>query len=107
MGQLNEGLVYTNENCQGCNKCISACPLLQANHAILENGNNIISVDGDACIHCGNCIRECSHDARSFHDDTDQFFEDLGKGSFFPQDSEHQPFLVSLRKDEIHCGFSW
>lgn len=81
MGQLNEGLIYTNENCQGCNKCISACPLLQANHAALENGNNIINVDGDACIHCGNCIRECSHDARSFHDDTDQFFEDLGKGT--------------------------
>lgn len=81
MGRLNEGLVYTNENCEGCNRCIAVCPVQQANHAVLENGENIINVDGDACIHCGNCIRDCSHDARSFKDDTEQFFEDLGKGT--------------------------
>lgn len=81
MGRLNEGLVFTNEKCQGCNRCISVCPVTQANHATMESGENIINVDGDACIHCGNCIRECSHDARSFNDDTEQFFEDLSRGT--------------------------
>ena len=28
------GLVYTNDKCIGCNKCISVCPVATANHAI-------------------------------------------------------------------------
>lgn len=81
MGMLNTGLIYTNEKCQGCNKCIAVCPVLQANQAALDGDINTIHVHGDACIHCGNCIRECSHDARSFQDDTEQFFNDLSNGT--------------------------
>ncbi len=80
MGNMNEGLIFTNEKCQGCNRCISVCPVLSANHSTSVNGTNVINVDGDACIHCGNCIRECTHDARSYKDDTDRFFEDLKRG---------------------------
>lgn len=80
MGKLNEGLVYTNEKCQGCNRCISVCPVFSANHAVSEADGSNIQVDGDACIHCANCIKSCSHDARSFMDDTDLFFDDLSKG---------------------------
>ena len=29
-----KGLVYTNEKCIGCNKCISACPVITANRAV-------------------------------------------------------------------------
>lgn len=75
-----ESLVYTNENCIGCNKCISVCPVLIANHAVEENGTNRIEVDGNACISCGACFDACEHNARSFHDDTERFFEDLKKG---------------------------
>lgn len=28
------GYVYTNENCIGCNRCISVCPVLTANQAV-------------------------------------------------------------------------
>lgn len=28
---MSKGLVYTNDNCLGCNKCIAACPLLRVN----------------------------------------------------------------------------
>ena len=28
------GYVYTNENCIGCNRCISVCPILTANQAV-------------------------------------------------------------------------
>lgn len=75
-----DALVYTNENCVGCNKCISACPVLTANHAVEENGRNKIMVDGSQCISCGACFDVCAHGARSFHDDTERFFEDLKKG---------------------------
>lgn len=75
-----ESLVYTNENCIGCNKCISVCPVLTANHAVEEDGKNKILVDGTACIGCGACFDACEHQARSFHDDTERFFHDLKKG---------------------------
>lgn len=75
-----ESLVYTNDNCVGCNKCISACPVLTANRAVEENGKNKIIVDGSQCISCGACFDVCAHNARSYHDDTERFFEDLKKG---------------------------
>ncbi len=73
-------LVITNEKCIGCNKCISACPVLTANHAVEENGKSKIHVDGNACISCGACIDACEHGAREFMDDTERFFADLQKG---------------------------
>ncbi len=78
--QTLEALVYTNDNCVGCNKCISACPVLTANRAVEENGRNKIIVDGSQCISCGACFDACAHDARSYYDDTERFFEDLKRG---------------------------
>lgn len=75
-----EALVYTNDNCVGCNKCISACPVLTANRAVEENGMNKIVVDGSQCIACGACFDVCAHKARSYNDDTERFFEDLKRG---------------------------
>lgn len=73
-------LVYTNDNCIGCNKCIGACSCLGANYQSERNGKNRIDVDGSKCIACGACFDVCKHQAREFRDDTEQFFEDLKKG---------------------------
>lgn len=78
--QKKDALIYTNDDCVGCNKCISVCPVLTANHAVLENGENKIIVDGDQCISCGACFDACAHKARSYNDDTERFFEDLKRG---------------------------
>lgn len=80
MSQLNEGYVFTNEKCTGCNRCISACPILGANHAVEENGKARVVVDGDACIRCGACMDVCKHQAREYKDDTNTFFKDLKNG---------------------------
>lgn len=42
--QRVDALVYTNDNCVGCNKCISVCPVLTANQAVSEDGKNVIAV---------------------------------------------------------------
>ena len=74
-------LVYTNDNCIGCNKCIRACSVVGANVAIINpDGTARIEVDENKCIGCGACIDACEHHAREFEDDTEKFFEDLAKG---------------------------
>ena len=75
-----KGLVYTNEHCIGCNKCISVCPVITANKAVEKDGKSVIEVDPEKCIGCGACFDACEHGARSFYDDTEQFFEDLRRG---------------------------
>ena len=75
-------LVYTNDNCVGCNKCISACSCMGACVSTDpdENGESRINVDGSKCIACGACFDACEHGAREYNDDTERFFEDLKKG---------------------------
>lgn len=76
-----ESLVFTNDSCIGCNKCIGACSCAGANvSTISPDGVNRIDVDGDKCIACGACFDVCEHHAREFRDDTERFFEDLKKG---------------------------
>ncbi len=74
------GLVRTNENCVGCNRCISVCPSRGANVAIEKDRGNVIEVDAKKCIACGACIDACEHGAREYEDDVDRFFDDLKKG---------------------------
>ncbi len=78
---MGNSLVFTNENCIGCNKCISVCSCMGACQAAEDmNGNNIIQVDSDRCIACGACFDVCEHEAREFNDDTEKFFADLKAG---------------------------
>jgi len=78
--EKQSGLVFTNENCIGCNKCISVCPVITANRAVEYEGKQIIEVDGSKCVACGACFDACEHNAREFRDDTESFFEALKKG---------------------------
>ena len=75
-----DSIVYTNDNCIGCNKCIKVCSAIGACISKEEEGKARIIVDGSKCVACGSCIDVCEHRAREFGDDTDRFFEDLKKG---------------------------
>ncbi len=85
-----ESLVFTNDNCVGCNKCISACSCMGACVATEpdEHGDGRIEVDGSKCIACGACFDACEHHAREFRDDTEDFFEALRNG-------EHISLLIA------------
>ncbi len=76
----NEGLVFTNEKCIGCNKCISVCSCEGACVSHEVDGKNRIDVDGNRCVSCGACFDVCEHGAREFRDDTERFFADLKRG---------------------------
>lgn len=81
MAKERSSLVYTNENCVGCNKCIGACSCEGAMIASKDaDGNNVIQVDGSKCVACGACFDACEHNAREFVDDTEAFFAALKRG---------------------------
>lgn len=72
-------LIYTNlDKCEGCNKCVRACPQILANQ-ITDQQNHII-IDEDYCTTCGKCLHSCSHQARAYTDDTTTFLNDLKQG---------------------------
>ena len=74
-------LIYTTDRCIGCNRCISACPVLTANHVVeLGEHERCIQVDVSKCIACGSCLDACEHNARGFEDDLEQFIADLRAG---------------------------
>ena len=75
-----ESIVFTNDNCIGCNKCIKVCSAVGACISKEEDGKARIIVDGSKCVSCGSCIDVCVHGAREFEDDTERFFKDLEKG---------------------------
>ena len=77
---VNTGLVITNDNCIGCNKCISVCSCVGACRSSDAEGRNRIDVDGSKCVACGACFDVCEHSAREFIDDTEEFFNALKKG---------------------------
>jgi len=79
MGRFNEGNVFTNTKCVGCNVCKSVCPSLGANVSEVTEGKRKVSVSKH-CIECGACVSACAHRAREFRDDHEAFFEDLIKG---------------------------
>ncbi len=77
---IQELLLTREELCAGCNKCIAKCPT-KANIAYQVAGENKVKVDQKRCIHCGECLEVCDHEARDFADDTQLFFEDLKRGT--------------------------
>lgn len=79
---MNDGLVYTNEKCVGCNKCISVCSAMGACNSSepYEGEKSRVEVDPERCVACGACFDACEHKAREFRDDTERFFADLKAG---------------------------
>jgi len=78
---IQETMYIVEEKCTGCNKCISVCPVHEANIAYFdENHQNKVKVNQEQCINCGSCMRACTHDARVYDDDTERFFSDLKAG---------------------------
>ena len=77
---IHQAHILTDYNkCQGCNKCIRACPV-GANSAYLLDGEVKVKINNEKCIECGQCITVCDHEARSYIDDTEVFFRELKQG---------------------------
>ncbi|MBN2468764.1 MAG: 4Fe-4S dicluster domain-containing protein [Deltaproteobacteria bacterium] len=53
------------ENCQGCGKCVTACPVeamaLVSSHDPREPKGKVAKLDTELCLGCGLCVRACPH----------------------------------------------
>lgn len=96
-------LIYTNDTCVGCNKCIKYCPGTGVNRSVNEGTKSRILVDGNKCIHCGECMNNCEHGARNFTDDLVDVLEGLSRGekivlmvapSLFLTYPEESPYII-------------
>ena len=81
MADIKE-LIFTNDKCVGCNKCINVCSAMGAciSTEADEMGRSRINVDPERCVACGACFDACEHGAREYADDTDAFLADLAAG---------------------------
>ncbi len=81
MAETKQSLVFTNDNCIGCNKCTRVCSCEGACVTkVAPDGTTRIEVDGNRCVACGACFDVCEHHAREYYDDTERFFHDLQAG---------------------------
>ena len=70
---LSHILDVDQEKCVNCHKCIAVCPIKYCN----DGSGNTVKVINDMCLGCGACIKACTHEARSYCDDTIKFTEAL------------------------------
>lgn len=75
MRRFNDGVIKTNSNCIGCNRCISNCQVIGANVSVNSQDGTKMVVSSKKCIHCGACIGACLRGAREYTDDTEDFFK--------------------------------
>lgn len=66
----------TESKCIGCNACIRACPIPNAN---IYNGS-VVKINNAECIQCGECVKSCQHGARYYDDDLEKVMNSLRAG---------------------------
>lgn len=53
------------ENCVSYHACIAVCPVKFCNNAI----DDFVNVNENLCIGCGECLKACKHEARTYIND--------------------------------------
>lgn len=89
--------VVDGHNCNGCGKCVSACPveamtLVSTNdphHPKLKKAK----LDEDACLGCGVCVRVCSHNGLSLRS--------RPKRVITPLNSTHRTVMMAIERGDL------
>ncbi len=89
--------VVIEKDCNGCGKCVSACPveamtLVSTNdphHSKMKKAK----VDEEACLGCGVCVRTCSHDGLSLRSRPQRVIT--------PVNSVHRVVMMAIERGDL------
>ena len=89
--------VISEEDCNGCGKCVSACPI-EAMTLVSTNDPHHpkmkkAKVDEEACLGCGVCMRTCSHDALSLRSRPQRVIT--------PVNSVHRVVMMAIERGDL------
>ncbi len=76
---LTPVIEINKDNCVNCHRCIAVCPV----KFCIDGSGDTVTINHNLCIGCGSCIEACTHEARSYLDDTDEFRQASGSGERF------------------------
>jgi ferredoxin len=89
--------VVTESNCNGCGKCVKACPVeaiaLVSAHDPKNPNRRKAKVDEAMCLGCGVCIRKCDRSAL--------FLQSRGKRVITPVNSAHRTVLMAIERGKL------
>lgn len=71
--ELREVIMVDKDKCTNCHACIAVCPVKFCN----DGSGDYVTINANMCLACGSCIDACSHGARYFTDDSEDFFSSL------------------------------
>ena len=89
--------VIDEKDCNGCGKCVSACPveamtLVSTNHPHHPKMKKA-KVDEEACLGCGVCVRTCSHDGLSLRSRPQRVIT--------PVNSVHRVVMMAIERGDL------
>jgi len=73
---LRTVITVDEEKCVNCHRCIAVCPAKMCN----DGSGDVVKLNSDLCLGCGECLDACTHGARVAVDDSRDFFADLASG---------------------------
>jgi len=89
--------VVTESDCNGCGKCVAACPV---EAMTLVSSNNpakpkmkVAKLDEDLCLGCGVCVRTCSND--SIH------LTSRPRRIITPLNGTHRAVVMAIERDKL------
>lgn len=75
--ELRQVIQVDSEKCKNCHACIRICPVKMCNNG----AGDTVTVNHNMCIGCGQCLAECTHEARSPLDDFEPFMRAVKRGT--------------------------
>jgi ferredoxin len=89
--------VVDESECNGCGKCVSACPVEAIALVAANDGRhpklNKAKVDEELCLGCGVCVRACSHKALSLRSRPQRVIT--------PLNSVHRVVMMAIERGDL------